>query len=127
MAPKRKLTLAEQLEELRAQVRRQDAEPKKKNQELAEVRAKKSSKQKLMGKIYLSGGVKGHQWGGSGAAKGVDGGVSGAAKGVNGGVSEASRRRQCNCDGCQSNCVTGVNVTWGVNWRVVAAMVKILY
>ncbi|KAJ7818053.1 hypothetical protein B0H13DRAFT_1922511 [Mycena leptocephala] len=34
MGPKRKLTLAEQLEELRAQVQRQDAELKKKNQEL---------------------------------------------------------------------------------------------
>ncbi|KAJ7871079.1 hypothetical protein B0H13DRAFT_2350087 [Mycena leptocephala] len=48
MGPKRKPTLAEQLEELRAQVQRQDAELKKKNQELAEVRAKQPSKRKLI-------------------------------------------------------------------------------
>jgi hypothetical protein len=38
MGPKRKPTLAEQLEELRAQVQRQDAELKKKNQELGTSR-----------------------------------------------------------------------------------------
>ncbi|KAJ7914187.1 hypothetical protein B0H13DRAFT_1873154 [Mycena leptocephala] len=48
MGPKCKPTLAEQLEELRAQVQRQDAELKKKNQELAEVRAKQPSKKKLI-------------------------------------------------------------------------------